>query len=102
MGVQIRYLCFLHSYLHLIRNEYYVNLWGAAFDTCTAASTSATFVYIHVYVIEMKNLVFNISTYVLQGFQTPLTLVAAPGDASGQDDDMTLWVNNLFITHGPA
>jgi hypothetical protein len=40
-------------------------------------------------VIEMKNLVFNISVYVLQGFQAPPTLGAAPRYVSGQDDVLT-------------
>ena len=39
---------------------------------------------------------------VLQGFETPLALVAAPEDASGQDDASTSWVNNIFNTQSPA
>jgi hypothetical protein len=39
---------------------------------------------------------------VLQGFETPLASVAAPGDVFGQDDASTSWVNKIFNTQSLA
>jgi hypothetical protein len=58
--------------------------------------------YIYACAIEMKNLVFNISTYVSQGFQTLIASVVAPIDASCYGDVMTSLVNNLFSTQSPV